>query len=167
MAGGHASQAGDAGELTRAQVPRVRGRRVDQGRDQPGDLGEFGLELGQRSRVGGRELRELLPRGAQVVVQQQRRPVGTEVERRAGRVDGNPALDQAKVTPDGFAQHAQHVGAGRGPKAGSELLRDRAAADEPASLEHHGPQTRLGEVERCDEAVVAAANDRDVPILRP
>ena len=70
------------------------------------------------------------------------RAVGEEVQRRARRVDLDPALDQLQVAPDRLAQHAQHVGAGRGAVAGRELLGHAAAADDLAALADDRPQAR-------------------------
>ena len=50
------------------------------------------------------------------------RAVGEQVPGRARRVDADAAADQVDVAPDGLAEHREHVGAGRSPEAGRELL---------------------------------------------
>ena len=151
-------------ELRGPQPPRVRGRGVEQRHDQLRDLRELVLELGQRPRVGGREAPELVLRLRQVVVEVQRRAVREQVERRARGVDLDPALDQAQVPPHGLAQHAEHVGAGRGAKARGELLGHAAAADDLAALADHHAQAGRGEVVGGDEPVVARADDHRVVV---
>ena len=94
-------EAAQAQQLTRAQAPRVRRGGVEQRQDQLRDLGELVLELGQRPRVGGREAPELVLRLREVVVEVQARAVGEQVERRAGGVDLDPALDQPQVRHTG------------------------------------------------------------------
>ena len=153
---------GEPGEVARPSRGRIGRSGVDQRRDQLGEAGQLGLEAGQGAGVCDREALELLLGGRDVVVERERRSVRVEVERRPRRVDGDPALDQPQVAPHRLAQHAEHVGPGGGAEARCELLRHAAAADDLAALEDHGPQPRLGEVVGGDEAVVAAADDRDV-----
>ncbi len=117
VAGRHPTQARQTGELARAQVPRVGRGGVDQRRDQPGDAAQLGLERRKCSRVRRRELGELASRAREIVVKQQRRAVGAQIERRPGRIDGDAALHEPQVPPDRLAQHAEHVGAGGGAEA--------------------------------------------------
>ena len=131
----HPAQLREPCQLARPQVARVGRSRVDERSDQAGDAGQLFLEGGKRPRVRVRELRELPLRGGQVVVEEERRAVGRQVQRRPGRIDGDPALDQAQVLPDGLAQHREDVCAGGSVKAGRELLGHRAAADDLAPLE--------------------------------
>ena len=93
-------------------------------------LGELVLERRQRAGVGRREAADLVLGLREVVVEMQGRAVGEQVQRRPGRVDLDPALDEPQVAPDRLAQHAEHVGAGRGAVAGRELLGHAAAADD-------------------------------------
>ncbi len=123
------------------------------------------LERGKSARVRRGELLELALGGAQVVVKEERGAVGPQVQRRPGGIDRDPALDQAKVAPDGLAQHAEDVGPGRGMKPRRELLGHRAAADDLAALQDHRLEARAREVVGRDQAVVAAADDRDIPGL--
>ena len=161
----HPAQLREPRELAGTHVARVRGSRVDERRDQAGDARELLLEGGESTRVRRGELLELALGGAQVVVEEERRAVGPQVQRRPGGIDSDPALDQAKVAPDGLAQHAEDVGAGRGMKARRELLGHRAAADDLAALQDHRLEARAREVVGRDQAVVAAADDRDIPGL--
>ena len=87
-------------------------------------------------------------------------PSGKQVERGPGRRSTrDAALDQPQVAPDRGAQHAQHVGAGRGAVARGELLGDAGAADDVAPFEHERAQAGAREVEGRDQAVVPAADD--------
>ena len=149
-----------------ADVPGIRRRRVHQRTDHLGEPGEVVLELRQGPGVGGGVAADLGLRGGDVVAEQQPLAVGKAVERRAGGVDLDPALGQLHVPPDGLAQHADHVGAGRRAEAGSELLGHAGAADELAPLEDQRLQARLRQVEAGDEAVVAPADDHGVVTVR-
>jgi hypothetical protein len=149
-------QSGEIAATTRAEVRR---RPVDHRRDHLGQRGELGLERGECSRVGRRELRDL-PHGLVLIGTDQQPPaVREQVQRRARGVDDDPALDEPHVTPDRLAQHREHVRAGRSAEARRELLGDAGAADDVAALEHQRPHPAAREVERGDEPVVPAADD--------
>ena len=149
------------------QVAWVHGRRVGRGgveqrADGGGQLAQPGLERRQATGVTGREPPRLLDRAVELVVQQERRPVGEQVEAGAGGGDGQAALGEPHVLPDALAQHAQHIGAGRRAEARRELLGDAGATHDRPPLEHERAHPRASQVERRHQAVVAAADDHGV-----
>ena len=113
--GGVVSNSGviSAGDLRRARPRSAGSARASAGGEAPH------LVAGSRARSSSRCSAE---------------PSANRLSAGPGRVDLDPALDQAQVPPDRLAQHAQHVGAGRGAEAGRELLGDAAAADDLAAL---------------------------------
>ena len=147
-------------------MPGVRRSRVHQRADDLGEAAEGILEPGEGAGVGGGEAADLLLRGGDVLAEQQPLPIREPVQRRTGGVDRDPALVEPHVPPDRLAEHADHVGPGRCPEPGRELLGHAAAADELAALEDQRLQPGAGEVEAGDETVVAPADDHGVVAVR-
>ena len=125
-------------------------RRVDQ---RPDQLGELGRARPRTPAAPARRRREKRPTsswaaGDVVAEQCSRAPSGNRLSDGPGGVDLDAALDQPHVAPDRLAQHAEHVGAGRGAEAGRELLGDAGsrrrsrAARGPASAGRPRPGSR-------------------------
>ena len=72
---------------------------------------------------------------------------------------------QVHVGDDLGVEQADRVAGDRVAEAGMELLGHRRAADDAAPLQHRDLQAGAGEIEGADEAVVAAADDDDVPLV--
>src|SRR5205085_1108366 len=84
------------------------------------------------------------------------------IERRPGLVDADAPADELHVLPDRAAEHAQHVRAGGGPIARSELLRVAGAAQDVPPLEDQRLDAGACQVEARDQAVVTASDDDGV-----
>ena len=70
-----------------------------------------------------------------------------------------PRSRSRKSLPDRRPQQAEHVGAGRGPEAGRELLGRARSADDLPPLDDGDPHPGAGEVGGGDEPVVPRADD--------
>ena len=82
---------------------------------------------------------------------------------------GNPyhaALFEPQVRLDPGIQRVHHVGAGRESVPRPQLFRDGRPAHEGPPLENPDPETGAGQIPRGGQTVVAAADDRDVQVMR-
>jgi hypothetical protein len=93
-----------------------------EGRQQHGRQGgELGLEVAEGGGILLGVPGHLLYGGVDPVVEVQRGPVGKQRETGPGRVDDHAPGHETHVLPDLGAEHAQDVGAGRGPGANSSV----------------------------------------------
>ncbi len=95
-------------------------------------------------------------------------PEVVAIERRERAVEGQdlqPVAGQRQVTDDLRAQQAHDVREDAEAEAREDLLGERRAAEDLATLEDERPEATPGEIGRADEAVVAAADDDRVVAL--
>src|SRR5690606_557807 len=86
---------------------------------------------------------------------------GHEVRERT-RDDSQAVGGKVELGDDATLKKAHRVARHRVAEPGMELLGDGRAADESVPLEHRDAQSRAGKVRGAYEAVVPAADDRDV-----
>ena len=90
----------------------IQRRPVEHRHQGAGDPLERRLVVGERASVARRQRPDRLDRPRTVAVEHERLPVRVDVERRTGLIDAQTTIAQPHVSPDGPAQHRQHVGAG-------------------------------------------------------
>src|SRR5438270_13773396 len=68
-------------------------------------------------------------------------------------------LRQFHIAHNLWLQRPSGVGQGRAAEAGIELLGDRGPANQLAALQHQRLESRFGQIEGSDQAVVASTDD--------
>ena len=150
---------GQRDELLRVVAEDVGRDLVQQRLDRPEDLVDVVVERVVRVGVVLRVAADLLEVLAVVLAEEEVVAVLLRAERRRHEDRHEAVLDEVEVLDDVRPEQAQRVRERREPEPRPELLGDRRAADEVASLEDERPQPGLGQVGAVGQPVVAAADD--------
>ncbi len=146
-------------QLLGVVAPDVRRRLVEQRLDRLQDLVDVVVERVVRVRVVPAVAGDRLLVLGVVLAHQQVVAVLHRAERGRHQDRHEAVLDEVEVLDDVGPQEAERVRERREPEARPELLGDRRAADQVASLEDERPQPGLGQVGAVGQAVVAATDD--------
>ena len=150
--------------VTRVGPARVEGRHAQDGLDEAGHPGHEPPVLAVGLGIGDGPAAQLAHRVGAVVGA----PEMIAIERRERAVQGQDVEavpGQLQVADDLGSQQAHDVGEDAEAEAREDLLGQRGAAEDLATLEDERAQATAGEVGRADEAVMAAADDDGVVTL--
>ena len=156
------AQAQQPQQLLGVERRGIGGGVIDDGLGETGELAERDAELGVDLGVLGGELRDLPSRPRRIAPARQRAPVGQRQERAVERNDLEAVPRQVELADDVRAEQRDDVRANRVREPLEDLLADRGAAEDVALLEHEHLASRLGQVGRADQPVVAAPDDHRV-----
>ena len=152
--------------VLRTRAEDVRGHAVEQRLDELLDPRDVVLVAIHRVGVSLRVTGDLTDVRVTVLAEQE---VIAVLHRREGRVHEQghePVPHEVELLDDLRPDEAEPVGEGGEAEPRMELFGDRGAADEVASLEDEGAKPGLREVGAIDEAIVAAADDDGVVLVR-